>query len=69
MLKGSPRKTVDVFFSPSTDVAWVNRPKLVDGQTGVFVIQPGAPGPQVPERLDVLAAEHRDAITSLLRTH
>ena len=65
-LKGTARATVDVYFSPSQDVAWVNRPKLVDGEAGVFAIQPGTPGLQVPDRLDVQPSERRDAIASLL---
>ncbi|HTR55103.1 MAG TPA: hypothetical protein VMJ10_30665 [Kofleriaceae bacterium] len=64
-LKGTARKAVDVYFSPSEDVAWVNRPKLVDGETGVFVIQPGTPGLQVPDRLDVQPLDRRDAIAAL----
>jgi len=69
VLKGSARKTVDVYFPASDDVAWVGRPKLVAGETGVFVIQNGTPGLQLPDSLDLHPADRRDAIWSLLNSH
>ncbi|HUJ58820.1 MAG TPA: hypothetical protein VLX92_10015 [Kofleriaceae bacterium] len=66
-LKGSATHVVEIYFPASDDVMWSSRPKLRDGQAGVFVIHDGVPGPQMPDRLDVAPPERRDLVWRLLQ--